>query len=161
MQGKFQKQQGVGIVEVIVALALISAVFFSVSTVMQFSIRTHRMLAMRQTASLLADEGLEVVRFERDSSLVTLWARPVDTDLFVEFSGMNAQLTETDPGPINGIYTRVIRLEQVYRDMAGDIAAMGTEDTNARRVTVTVSFTDPFSTSQSVVHTTYAMRLSQ
>ena len=161
MDKRLTKERGIGVVEVIVALGLIATAFAGVSAVMQFSIRTQRTLAMRQTADLLANEGLEVVRFERDSSLVTLWSRPVDTNLYPDFSGMVASLTETDPGPVNGIYTRTIVLSRVYRDAMGDIATMGTEDTNARLATITVAWTDPFNSAQAVTREAYIMRLSQ
>lgn len=161
MGQKKQFDRGVGIVEVIVALALIATAFAGVSAVMHFSIRTQRSIAMRQTADLLANEALEVVRFERDSSLVTFWSRPLDTNLYPDFSGMDASLTQTDPGPINGLYTRTVMLERVYRDMAGDIASMGAEDANAREVTITITWTGPFNTMQTLTRSAYVMRLSQ
>lgn len=138
------KQRGIGIVEIIVALGLIAVAFSAVSTVTQFSIRTQRTLALRQRASLLAVEALEVTKFERDGSWSTFVGRAVDTDLYSEYVGMVAQLTTADPGAIDGLFTRTIRLSRVYRDMAGDIAVSGTEDTAAREVTVSVSWTDAF-----------------
>ena len=152
-------QRGIGIVEVVVALGLIGIAFGGVSTVAQFSIRVQRTLVMEQRAALLAVEGLEVTKFDRDAAWVTFSGRPIDTDLYPEYSGSVAQLTATDPGPVDGIYTRTIRLSRVYRDVSGDIAAMGTEDTNARHVLVTVAWTDAFGFSRSFELEAYMLHI--
>ena len=153
--------RGFGIVEIIVALGLLATMFGGISAVMQMSIRTQRAMTMRRTAVALAEEGMEVVRFERDSNLITFWSRAVDTDLFPEYVGSIAQLTETNPGLVNGRYDRKIRLKRVYRDIAGDIAPAGTEDTLVRNTVVAVTWTDPFNSVQTYAIEAYLMRISQ
>ena len=163
MRGAKRGERGIGIIEVVVALGLLGLTFGAISAIMQFSIRTQRAMTMRRTAIALAEEGMEVARFERDSSLVTFWARPVETPLYPEFVGIVAQLTTTNPGPVNGIYTRDITLSRVFRDAMGNIDPMmgATEDTNARSVAVDVSWVDTFESSQTYTVSAYVMRISQ
>lgn len=153
------RQRGIGIVEVIVALGLISIMFVGISTVARFSVRVQRTLSMQQRASLLAVEALEVTKFERDASWTTFSTKPYATNLYPEYVGMIAQLTLIDPGAIDGIYTRTIRLSRVYRDAMGNIAVMGTEDVRARHVLVTISWTDPFTSVRSTTLEAYILQI--
>jgi len=149
---KLQKNQGFGMVEVIVvsAIAAISVVGFG--AVARTSLALLREEKARMEASLLVEEGFEGVRALRDSS----WTANVstlanDTTYFLATTTVSSLstwviLTAPQP-PINGKYYRTLQFQAVNRDASDRIAAAGAADPGTRKLTVTVSWSSRNATS--------------
>lgn len=118
--------QGFGLLEIIIAVAIISSSLFALAEVSVLAVRITQATLERQQAIFLAEEGVENARFARDTSWATLLAS----------SG-----TQT----INN-FTRTTTLEDVYRRNSDDDIVptsspdLKTPDPNTKKVTVTVSW---------------------
>lgn len=131
---------GFGLVEVVVAAGVLSVVglafLASYSSFVKASLATLRV----SQAAFLAEEGLEAVRFIRDSG----WASkisPLSTGVSYYFAWESSiGWTSTTTPETVGIFSRSFRLNSVYRDGNSDIAASGVLDANARKITVSVSY---------------------
>lgn len=130
-----QIKRGFSMVEIILAVALISifatpAILFSLQ-----SLSAIQQANMHETAISYASGGLEAVRTIRDNSFDDL----VETQgkgLFFE----DEKWTLHDEQDQSGIYTRVIKIENAKRDNDGNVAENGNEDLETKHVTVTVSW---------------------
>ena len=117
---------GFGLLEIIVAVAIISGSLFALAEVSTLAVRITQAALVGQQAIFLAEEGLENARFARDSSWATLLAS----------SGV--EIIDT--------FTRATALENVYRRDADDdiIPANSSDpktlDPNTKKVTVTISW---------------------
>src|SRR3972149_2483453 len=135
-------QRGVGIVEIIIAVFIISTAFFAI---LQLSVMTMKASGERnnkERALQFAQEGIEAARAIRDSG----WTANIagltfgGTYYLVNNSGAWA-LTASDPGLIDGKFTRTIVADNVSRDINDNIVQSGgTNDPKTKKVTVTVSW---------------------
>lgn len=137
--------KGMGLVEIVIAVFIISASFFAV---VQLNVLALKAVADRNDkayALTLAQEGMEGVRNLRDGS----WTNHIApltfgaTYYLITSSGQWA-LTTSNPGLINGKYTRTVAVASVARDANDDITSSGgTDDPKTKLVTVTVSWGAP------------------
>lgn len=109
---------------------------------------------LMQKASYFVQEGIELVRITRDESWVTnILNKAQGTDYFLSFVGSKWNITTVDSGLIEGMFKRVVRFDDVYRNVSDDIVPSGgTLDANTKLVKVTVSWGQP---SQQVQVQTY------
>ena len=137
------KNRGFTMVEVLVSIA-IAAVLVSVISFMNFqNIRLSESNILGLQANLYAMEAMEIVRDLEISD----WAEFDQCQL-----GCHPQLVSGSWGlyfgdeEINGTpFTRQMVVEDVERGGDGEIVASGgTPDSNTRKVSVTVSWSDPF-----------------
>lgn len=132
--------KGFTIVEVLIGAAIIALFVAALSAAFSLYVSVLPERIDNIKASFLAQEGMEVIKYIRnegwDANIATL---SNDTDYHLLFSG-GAWSTTTTPQIIDGVFERVIVLEQVERDANSDIASSGTVDLDARKVTVTVSW---------------------
>lgn len=118
--------QGFGLLEIVIAIAIVTGSLFSLSEVNALAVRLMQRALMEQQAIFLAEEGIENARLQRDTSWAALLAS----------SG-----TETI-----GNFTRAIALEDVYRRNADDdmVPANSSDpktlDLNTKKVTAIVSW---------------------
>lgn len=154
---KFRTDMGLAVVELVVAAAVIIVIFTGVFGAAQITIRSQRAATLNRRATLVAAEAIEVARYERDADWTTFSGHPLDTNLYPDFGGGQPELSTTDPGAVDGVFTRTVRLSTVYRDGSGDIASSGVPDASARDVTVSVSWTDPIGTTRTVTIGDYLM----
>lgn len=118
--------RGFGLLEIIIAVAIISGSLFALADVSTLAVRITETALAEQQAIFLAEEGIENARLARDTS----WAKLLSS------SGM---------GTIN-TFTRAVTLEDVYRRNSDDdiIPASSSDqktlDPNTKKVTVTVSW---------------------
>lgn len=135
-----KSERGVGIIDILVSIAVITLAFWSFYQVAVLGVRVKQESERRDTAVFLAQEAIETVRFARDGSWSTNIAPlALGTDYYVSASGTQWVFSTTDPGLINNLYTRTVRFDQVLRDtITDDISASGVEDIDTREVTVTV-----------------------
>jgi len=127
-------ERGFGLVEVLVASAIISASLISLVAAGQIANRAVRESSERIQAQFLAEEGLETVRILRDESwLENLASLSSGTEYYPVFSTGTSvwSLALTDPGLIDGIFRRAIVFRDVYRrDSDDDIVASTSPEAN-------------------------------
>jgi len=115
--------KGLTLVEVVIASAIILAAVVGLLSVHSLYLKVALANAQTVKAAYLAEEGLEEIRFLRDSS----WSINI------------ANLTSTTTY-IDG-FQRTITLDAVYRDSSDDIvSAPGTLDANTKLVSASVSW---------------------
>lgn len=136
-------EQGQSVVEIMVVVGLLGVLSSSLYTLIALSQTTFSDQARASQALALAQAGLEATRSVRDQS----WADNIasltnSTTYYATTSGGQWQLTTTDPGPIDGVFTRTIVLAAVGRDASDNITSSGTTDPNTRRAVSTVSWTE-------------------
>lgn len=149
------KLQGIGLIEIIIAIALIVAVFPATHLLMTLSTKAAYDNIRKVEAAYLGQEGIEAVRTMRNKSWSTTIAPLViGTTYYPVISGNEWTLSGTNPGLINGWYTETVTIGRVYRDGNDNIKGAGTEDVNSRKVTARVSWTI-YNSTQEVVFETY------
>lgn len=132
---------GVGLVEVVVAAAIVILVVFSLIAAYLVYFRAGLDNPARLQATLLAEEGVEVLKSFRDNGWSsTIATFSTGTDYHLATSSLSWEAT-TSPKFIFGKFDRVFRLSEVMRDASGNIIASGgTNDIGTRKVVVTVSW---------------------
>ena len=131
-------QKGLTLVEIIIAGAIIATALFAIVSFLIFARGTSLQNVNVAEATSLAQEGMEAVRTMRDEA----WSSVSTAGTYypVIQSGKWI-LIPADPGPINGLYTRAITIEDVSRDPAtNDISSSGNADPNTKKVTVAVTW---------------------
>lgn len=139
--GKLQnsRERGFGLIDIIISVAVVGVALFGISQVAVLGFRYMREANTKQQAVFLAQEAIEAARFLRDQS----WSGGINNltagvDYYPVISGTTWFLSSTDPGPIDGKFTRTIRFDRVFRNTNDDITATGTEDMDTRMVTARV-----------------------
>lgn len=156
---------GLGVVEVVIAAAIAVMVLLGVFAAGRLGVLARRTASLERRAALVAEEGLEAARFVRDESWAGFDALPVDTTLYVVFNAGagTVDLSTTDPGPVDGLFTREVTLDEVFRDGSGNIVPEGTPgatvDDDAREVVEFVSYEDAFGNTRTITLTTYVLKL--
>ncbi len=144
--GKSNKIAGFGVIEILVAAAVIGTVIFSLFNVFVLADRLSEEAGDKIRANFLAEEALEVVRYLRDRS----WEDNISnlntgTSYYLAFSGATSRwsIGTSNPGLIDGLFTRTVTVENVSRDSNDDIVlAGGTDDPKTKKINVTVSWTE-------------------
>lgn len=136
---QYSKSGGFGLIDIIISVAIVGVALFGVSQIAVLGFRYMREASTKQQAIFLTEEAIEAARFLRDQS----WAGNISNlnlgvDYYPIASGTTWFFSPTDPGLINGKFTRTIRFDRVFRNASDDITATGTEDLNTRMVTARV-----------------------
>lgn len=141
---KITREAGFGLVEMIVVIAIITATF---TAVLQLAVlqRRAQTLARQDTAAyMLAREALEAVRSVRDDNWGNISVLNYGTNYYPEIVSGVWELSGTDPGTINNLYSRRIVISEVFRDANDDIVSSGgTSDPDTILVTAFVEWTAP------------------
>ena len=126
-------------VEILVAVSIITVSILAAMTVAQKSVYVAReSLHITQTAFLL-EEGAEAVRIIRDNGWSNISSLTAGTNYYLVFSS-NTWVLSTVPSTV-GIFTRTVSISNVNRDnVTKDISVIGSDDPGTKLVTVTVSF---------------------
>lgn len=150
------RQQGFGIVEIIVAIAIMSIALFAISQLSIIYVAKETQNKQTLKANYLAEESVESARSVRDQS----WSTNIETLTFGSpyypvISGGKWTLSSSNPGPIDTIYTRQVVIDNVSRDAGDNIVTNGgTNDPNTKKITATVSWN-----SKSITLATYLTNL--
>lgn len=136
-----RRGRGMAIAEVVVAAAIVGLVATGIVTVYLAQLSIGIDLPNRVSATLLQKEGIEAVRYMRDSS----WASNIapltlGATYYLSTSTGTWAATLAKPAADTGIFTRTVKFTAVNRDPNGNIAVSGANDPNTRLVTVTVSY---------------------
>lgn len=137
-------RQGISVFEVVIAVSIIALISVSVIAAFHFYLRAGLDLTSRVQATLLAEEGIEGVRYLRDSSWDTYIAPLQEgTTYYLLFSGSVWEATTT-ASRIDGIFTRTLLAENVYRNASDDIVPSTTPsstlDPGTRKIVVEVEW---------------------
>jgi Tfp pilus assembly protein PilV len=137
--------RGAGLIEVVVAAAILVIVVVGIASAHRLLIRSSRQVIYGTQAALLAEEGLEAVRVLRDSAWANIASSTVDTSYTLVWTGSTWGLSAS-PTLIDGVFDRRVTFGSVHRNSDDDIAASGALDDDTYRVDVTVSWHTGFST---------------
>lgn len=138
MTDRFKRENGFGLVEIIVGSALISATLFALLGVAANAVRLSRETARLTQASFLVEEGIEAVKTIRDRGWTqNIMPLTTGSTYYISFATTTWQTTTT-PEIVNDIFHRSFTLDAVDRSSSDDIASSGTNDPNTRKVSVTV-----------------------
>ena len=140
MQSQIVKKfnQGIALVEIIVAISIITMALLAILTVIQKSIYISRQSLQQAQASFLLEEGVEAVKVVRDNDWSLISSLLPNTNYYLEFNSNLPNLTTTQNSL--DIFTRIITTEYVYRDNNDDIAVSGVLDEGTRYITITISW---------------------
>jgi hypothetical protein len=134
-------QKGIGLVEVLIASAIITtgivALIGAFTVYVSFALNN----SGNVQAAYLAEEGMEVMAFMRDNGYAAnIAGLSTTTTFYLTFSG-GTWATTTTPVYIDNVFLRKVDLAPVYRD--GNFAVVssgGTSDANSRFVTITIDY---------------------
>lgn len=116
--------KGSVIVEVVVASAIISAVSLAFLGTLATLSRFHQKDMLSIKGGLLAEEGLEAVRYIKGSGWTNLSSLPLDTPQYLALATSSWGATTTAE-VVDGIFYRSFKLSAVYRDASDDIVSSG------------------------------------
>ena len=135
------KNSGLGLLEAVIAIAVISIALAGLVGLFRSYAAFAGDARAATKAAFLVEEGQELMRTLRDES----WSAHIaslssDTDYYVSFDGTSI-MVNTTPAYIDGEFDRVVTLADVYRDGGGAIsdAENGSLDAGTRRITVSVA----------------------
>jgi prepilin-type N-terminal cleavage/methylation domain-containing protein len=137
-----KKNKGFTIIEVLIASLIISTMMIAVMSATSIGIQLSERALRQVQASMLAEEGVEVIKIIRDNGWTSISGLSTNTDYYISFdSNWHVWTIGTTPvGPIDEIFTRKIVFSNVSRDSNDDIASSGSIDTGIKKVSVTVSW---------------------
>lgn len=148
-------KKGVSLIEVLVATSIMLVFFIALVGVYNSYLRSARTNINTVKAVYLADEGIEAVKFLRDSSWSTnISPLSAATNYYFAISTTTITTTTTNTF-VDNIFERKLNIATVNRDpSSGDIVTSGgTLDSDTRLVTVTVSWLSNGATSTKSVST--------
>ncbi len=138
---KKNRQQGLSLIEVVIATSIIVAAFLSLVSIYNTYLSRTKTNIQNLKAVYLAEEGVEAVKFLRDQSWTTnIVPLSTNTNYYFDFSGGDFKSTTTNQF-IDGLYERKFVLQNVNRDINDDIVTSGgTTDSGTRLLTVSISW---------------------
>lgn len=149
------QEDGMGIVEIIVVIAIITTAFVAILQLAFLERRAQIVAREDITAYVLARESLEAVRSVRDDNWDNLSTLTFNTPYYPVINGSIWELSGTDPGQVNG-YDRWIEVEEVFRDTNDDIVLSGgTSDSDTLKATAYVEWITAGGNTRQVTLETY------
>lgn len=135
-------QKGIGIVEAIVAVAIVLIIFLGFTELSGFNLKAQQQNQAKIEAINLAAEIIEAVysvkNADWDNNIAAL---TVGANYYPEISG-NQWVLSAGQGSISGRYTRWVVFETAYRDGDDNISLAGPEDDQTRKLTAYVQWND-------------------
>lgn len=149
-------KKGFGMVEVIIASAIMGAVIVSVISVYHSLAEISLQNTPHIQSSFLLEEGVELVKVMRDTSWASIASSTVDTAYYLGWTRTSSPTAVATSSPNNlldlNIFTRTVTFSNVNRDTDFNIVSSGgTLDPYSRKATIQVSWpTDKGTTTKSV-----------
>jgi type II secretory pathway pseudopilin PulG len=138
---KIFQNRGFMIVEILIAISIITVVILAMMVVAQKSIYVSRQAVDATEATFLLEEGAEAVRILRDNNWTNISGLTASANYYPLFAGGTWTLSST-PNTVD-IFTRKVSVAAVLRDNATkDVSVSGTNDPGTKLVTVTVSWVE-------------------
>lgn len=153
-------QKGMGLIEIILVVGIISASFFAIGELALMSMKASAERSERARALAVAQEGIEVVRTIRDAGwTANIAPLTFGATYYVATSSDQWILTATDPGLVGGRYARTVVIDNVSRDINDDIVVIGgTDDPGTKKVTATVTWGSPVKSVELVTYITNILK---
>jgi len=153
-----QSESGSGLIEVVVAAAVVSLVALSFLGTFASLSRFHQRDMLAIKGQLLAEEGLEALRLMKSADWSVLSSIPVGQTRYLALAPAAWSATTT-PEIVDGVFSRSFRLSSVARDSLDSIASSGgTVDPETLLAEVSVSWMWRSSTT-TVTYKTYVTSL--
>lgn len=151
---------GLTLVEVLIATTIILAFLLALFGAHNLYLKTAFSTGDVIKASGLAEEGLEAMRFLRDSSWDSnILPLVLDTNYGLVWNAGTWQVSTTNIW-VDGAFERTVSLSAVYRDVSGDIVSSGgTLDPDTLLVVSTVAWPSGIATTTKSI-STYLTNLS-
>lgn len=111
-------QKGFGLIEILIASAILSASLITLTATSQIAFRLMKESLERTQAGFLAEESIEVVRILRDDGWSTHIATlSLNVPHYLNFSTTTDLwlLSTASSSPIEGIFDRTVTFKEVYR----------------------------------------------
>jgi len=146
---KVKNKKGFSLIEIIVAVTVFSLSISSIATMVLGAYGSNFQAKLRDKAHDYAVQGIEAVRSIKEQGFNLLADGNhglTDANGYWEFSG-----TSDDLNP----FTRVIKIEDVYRDANGDIATSGDLDLHTKKATSQVSWQTIYGVANNVTLVAY------
>lgn len=140
-----QKIKGFGLTEVIVGLSVIFISLISIITSYNFFLKIANNNTKIVKAEFLLEEGVEVLRFIRDKGWNEFSNISLAENKFLIFQNGTWEISDENNYTDN-LYERSFVIDNVYRDSNNDIVETGTLDTETKKVTISVSWSNLGST---------------
>jgi len=146
MTRRNQFSRGAGLVEIVIAISIITLVLTSVISTYPVFLQSALATVDQVRGALLLEEGVEAVKTLRDDSWTTnISSLTASTTYYLSFSEGDSMWEATSsPSTIDTKFTRTFAVYAVNRDNDDDIdtSGGGTVDANTRKLTVWVSWPD-------------------
>ena len=139
------KSKGFGLIEIIIGSAILTVSLIAISTYFQKSLQLSQDSGKTVQAGFLLEEGVEVVKFFRDTSWVNISGLTAGTSYYLQFDGTKWATTSSNVF-VDGIFERKFVLTNVYRDGNDDIAPTGTLDLNTKKAVITLAWNNGLAT---------------
>lgn len=150
------KNRGFGLLEIVIATAIISGTLFSLSYVFLISNKLAAESGNKVRANFLAEEGLEALRLLRDASWTSnLSELNINTTYYLSFDTAASawSIGASSQAFIDGLFARTVTVENVNRDANDNIASSGTNDPDTRKFNVSVAWSERAGTTTVIVST--------
>jgi hypothetical protein len=146
-----QNTSGFGLVEIAVAIGIVTTVLFVTAQASQLAHRVMVKNARETQAQFLLEEGAEIMKILRDTGWTAHIAPFISGTLYYPVFDATTHSwrgTLDNPGQIQGIFTRTVKVETVYRrNSDDDIVDFSspdpkTLDAGTRKTTIRVSLSE-------------------
>ena len=120
--------KGFGLIEIVIAASIISTAVISLSYVLVLSNRLSARSSDEIRANFIAEEGIEVMRFLRDKGWNSNFALlSPSTIYYISFNTITSKwaTTTSNPGLLDGLFDRTIKVSSVNRDGDDNITLVG------------------------------------
>lgn len=136
--------KGFGLLEIVIASAIVSVSIFSLSAVSVLGSRLQSASLEKIRANFLAEEGLEAMRFLRDKGWdANISSLSAGVNYYLNFSTSTSWWSVSSAAQpyIDSLFDRKITVESVSRDSGDNIVLSGgTVDPDTKKINVSVSW---------------------
>ncbi len=134
-------KKGIGLVEVLVAVFVFTIILSSLILISNLYLSGATDSLRNTQAAYLAEEGIESIKTIRDNSWNDILSIPTDTTKYLSFSIASSSWQISDTEEKIGVFSRSFVIDSVNRDsVSGDISDSGTDDTNTKKIIVSISW---------------------
>ncbi|MBI4128546.1 MAG: hypothetical protein HY460_00720 [Parcubacteria group bacterium] len=147
---RITRERGIGFIEILVSVLIIGVGLLGIGSLFTYSLRVQNDERMRIRAGAYLEEGIEAVKAIRGTGWENI---PASGTRYLSLGAPPWSLFVTDPGLIDGVYTRSVTFTPAYRDGNGDLAASGLEDADIRKVRIEISWSSGGTTRTEFIET--------
>ena len=133
-------KKGIGLVEVLVAVFIFTVILSSLIFVSNMYLSGAGDNLHITQAAYLAEEGIEAVKTIRDNSWLNVSNIVSGQTNYLYFNAASSSWNATTTKIYSDIFLRSFIVENVSRDVNGDISSSGTTDPKTKKLTVSVSW---------------------